>query len=84
MMELSRPLPALTHLNIVDCLCTSYELRGIVQSIYSNIIAVHRGGWMICDCFDYLSPFCFLLIEFHGIFSIFYKILLCLLVLHFD
>ena len=25
--------------------------------------------------FDYLSPFCFLLIEFHGTFSISYKIL---------
>ena len=34
------------------------------------------GRWMICLLFEYLSSFCFLLIEFHSTFSISYKILL--------
>ena len=52
---------------------------------YSLFYIVRRGRVDDLSRFDYLSPFCFLLIEFHCSFSISYKILPdCLLLLYFD
>ena len=49
-----------------------------------HLLNIFKGGWMICNFFEYLSPFCFLLIEFHCTFSISYNIFIfCLLLLYF-
>ena len=48
-------------------------------------VCANRGRVYDLSFFDYLSQFCFLLIEFHCNFSISYKILIfCLLLLYFD
>ena len=42
---------------------------------HTYISHLQRGRVDNLSFFDYLSPFCFLLIEFHCSFSIYYKIL---------
>ena len=63
----------------------SYVFIDLFNLLKYSCIDIRRG-WMLCNFFDYSSPFCFLLIEFHCIFFhiLYNNTILCLLILYFD